>query len=230
MLGVGRIWTTLTTGSRFTRTVFWIACTIREWRTSAPLEPCLMPQGERYKFNLFLLCCSVLRFISLPASLSKPQTSSPRTPSASHPSLHSCRPSLHCIPRSCIPCPPSLPSSRFRLSLLASCLPCLFPSIVLSILQPTLVWKRHYRVISVRKTVFLSLRLCLHFCHYVVNLINGASVCVCTCVCVCVCVCVCAYVDWTRGLLLTARQPTLTISLHVQITHTWAHTQQLSHH
>lgn len=58
--------------------VFCKACTIRLERKSAENHeslhvfsllqqwPRLMPQGEYYKFHLFLLCYSVLRFISHP--------------------------------------------------------------------------------------------------------------------------------------------------------------------
>ena len=47
----------------------------------------MMPQGEHYKFNLFLFCCSALCFISQPDSL-LPSNLSP------YPSLHSFHPSF----------------------------------------------------------------------------------------------------------------------------------------
>lgn len=102
-------------------------------------EVCLMPQGEHYKFNLFLLCCSALCFISYTAS------------NLSFPSfLTSLLLSIHCARL-----PPKTPNS-----LPPSCLPlpsCFPPST--SYLE--LVWYRNYPLISGWQAVFLDLLACL---------------------------------------------------------------------
>lgn len=105
-----------------------------------------MPQGECYKFNLFLLSCSVLCFISLPDSFSFPLRP------FRHPSLHSCRqPEITSLSPFHPPflSPPLHPPFHFSSSL------SIHLSIAIPSFKPTPVWQSHYCLISVWQAVYL---------------------------------------------------------------------------